>query len=217
MGKSTISMAIFNSFLYVYQRVQSLQYRSSMYSRHCYGPRYGRAWMLQVRQAWIHETVQIEVGKSRLNSDVLYHIHYIQHHWNWNCSMLFWGGLLDRFGLISSLGGMSGDSRQEFSDHRRAAERLTSRNQYPPVNIQKAIEHCHWNSGFTMIYPSKMVIFHRFLYVYQRVLSLSTVYFRWSATDWLPPNLLIFIFAAMPLPRCCRSCCPSRNQKRSPI
>ena len=64
MGKSTISMAIFNSFLYVYQRVQSLQYRSSMYSRHCYGPRYGRAWMLQVRQAWIHEK-QIEVGKSR--------------------------------------------------------------------------------------------------------------------------------------------------------
>ena len=40
---------------------------------------------------------------------------------------------------------------------------------YPPVNIQKAIE----NGPFIvdlLIYPFKMVIFHRFLYVYQRFL-----------------------------------------------
>ena len=34
---------------------------------------------------------------------------------------------------------------------------------YPLVNIQKAIENGHRNSGFTMIYPSKMVIFHSYV------------------------------------------------------
>ena len=37
--------------------------------------------------------------------------------------------------------------------------------EYPLVNIQKAIENCHvW-----LIYPINMVIFHNFLYVYHRV------------------------------------------------
>ena len=40
---------------------------------------------------------------------------------------------------------------------------------YPLVNKQFAIEDGHRNSGFTWIYPIKMVIFHSFLYVYQRV------------------------------------------------
>ena len=31
---------------------------------------------------------------------------------------------------------------------------------YPLVNIQKAIENGHWNSGFSMIFPLKMVIVH---------------------------------------------------------
>jgi hypothetical protein len=41
---------------------------------------------------------------------------------------------------------------------------------YPLVNIQKAIEK--WpsrNSGFTDLPSYKMVMFHSFLYVYQRV------------------------------------------------
>ena len=31
------------------------------------------------------------------------------------------------------------------------------------------MENGHVYNGFTMIYPFKMVVFHRFLYVYQRV------------------------------------------------
>ena len=31
------------------------------------------------------------------------------------------------------------------------------------VNIHKAIENGHWNSGFIMIYPLKMVIFHSYV------------------------------------------------------
>ena len=40
---------------------------------------------------------------------------------------------------------------------------------YPLVNIQKAIENGHRNSGFTMIYPLKIVIFHSYVNAYQRV------------------------------------------------
>ena len=44
---------------------------------------------------------------------------------------------------------------------------------YPLVNIQKAIEHGHRNSEFShekwWFSSCKMVIFHSFLYVYQRV------------------------------------------------
>jgi hypothetical protein len=40
---------------------------------------------------------------------------------------------------------------------------------YPLVICDLAIENGHRNSGFTWIYPLKMVIFHRFLLIYQRV------------------------------------------------
>ena len=43
--------------------------------------------------------------------------------------------------------------------------------QYIPVlvNQQFAIENGHRNSGFTWIYPLKIVIFHGYVAVYQRV------------------------------------------------
>ena len=44
---------------------------------------------------------------------------------------------------------------------------------YPLVNIQKAIEN---GPSKYLIYPLKMVIFHSFLYVYQRVYSHTMVY-----------------------------------------
>ena len=40
---------------------------------------------------------------------------------------------------------------------------------YPLVICYIAIEHGHRNSGFLWIFPLNMVIFHSFLYVYQRV------------------------------------------------
>ena len=40
---------------------------------------------------------------------------------------------------------------------------------YPLVICYIAIENGHRNSGFSMIFSWKMVIFHSFLYVYQRV------------------------------------------------
>jgi hypothetical protein len=36
-----------------------------------------------------------------------------------------------------------------------------------------AIERCHRNSGFTRIYPNSMVIFPRFVLVYQRVFPID--------------------------------------------
>jgi hypothetical protein len=43
---------------------------------------------------------------------------------------------------------------------------------YPLVNIQKAIE----NGDYSGFYPLKMVMFHSFLYVYQRVMEFINKY-----------------------------------------
>ena len=46
---------------------------------------------------------------------------------------------------------------------------------YPLVNVYIAIENGHRNSGFTDLPINSMVIFHSFLYVYQRVLRILSV------------------------------------------
>ena len=42
-----------------------------------------------------------------------------------------------------------------------------------PSEEQKAMENGHRNSGFSWIFPLKMVIFHCFLYVHQRVIPME--------------------------------------------
>jgi len=65
-----------------------------------------------------------------------------------------------------------------------------SRHQWilPSGNDQQfAIENGHRNSGFTMIYPLKMVIFHSFLYVYQRIDGFVGALDSWI-TSWNTEN-----------------------------
>ena len=58
---------------------------------------------------------------------------------------------------------------------------------YPLVICYIAIENGHRNSGFTWIYPLKMVILHSYvsLPVYQRLMTgLFTGESNWMQLDW---------------------------------
>ena len=59
--------------------------------------------------------------------------------------------------------------------------------------LQFAIENGHRNSVFTWIYPLKIVIFHHFLYVYQRLRCQGPAHQNnpgaWS-TPWIPARFL---------------------------
>ena len=73
---------------------------------------------------------------------------------------------------------------------------------YPLVIQQFASEHGHWARWFTMILPIdlfKMAGFHSFLYVYQRVTSVSGNYKNWEDTlPQLSYVILWFVPSATP-------------------
>ena len=56
---------------------------------------------------------------------------------------------------------------------------------YPLVNILNAIEHGHRNSGFTWIYPLKIVIFHSYVNLTWIQTNLLIFWYQWEHFSWL--------------------------------
>ena len=167
MGKSTISMAIFNSFLLVHQRV-SIE-GGSIFSSTFLPCDHGHS-----RRSQRHFTKSGALigGVTCRKSNSLVTISppgdFSQKGIRW-CT-LWWTNILQWKITIFTmlLMGKSTISTGPCS----IAMLVHQRVDIPSGYVKIAIENGHRNSWFTMIYPLNMVIFYSFLHVYQRVSGL---------------------------------------------